>query len=293
MREFWWSAIALAIPVGAALAAELPAPAPIEPVLPAHSRSLHIPPSVDRMDNLFPAPWRSWKSRSLHYEYDKSGSMNYEYNKSEPFYTGPFYLGTPSSGYLTGYPPGGTHVKPPADPASAPPRSSEDPLSNALLFKNFLDAVPGERLVCRAILTAYDEPSPNFACVGPMMNKRKTVSYQITINDGVSHFYEVELFGKSTELALKHDGWVERHRLYVSFGFDGQLQPYIMVSDFEAMFRTTPELSPVHDEIFEYIERKYDSLLRAFQDQFKGIIASAVSDEYGVLLKKSSYSIDK
>ena len=149
----------------------------------------------------------------------------------------------------------------------------------ALQFANFLQNTRGDEIVCQAIGGLFDAHPPA-GCAGQIINERKTVFYRVTLNDAARQLYEIELVGKSIELSLKDPSWVERHRFYVALGFDGQLQPHITVVDFEAMFRTTSELLPIRDDLFGYIGREHDSLLRAFQDRIKGSISTAVQTAF-------------
>jgi hypothetical protein len=105
------------------------------------------------------------------------------------------------------------------------------------------------------------------------MNKDKTVAFQIVSCKESPNRCEVEVIGKSSALALGNPAWVERHRLFIETGFDEKETLSVLVSDFEPMLRTTPELFPINDELFEYIGRKHDGSLRVFQDK---ILASIV-----------------
>jgi hypothetical protein len=46
------------------------------------------------------------------------------------------------------------------------------------------------------------------------------------------------------------------------------------------MFRTTSALFPIRDDLFVYIGRERDSLLRVFQEQIKSSISAAVQTAF-------------
>jgi hypothetical protein len=131
-------------------------------------------------------------------------------------------------------------------------------------------------MICHALGSLFEAGLPSAGCDGRVVNEKKTVFYQIVTIDSVAKIYEIELLGQSTELALKTPRWVERHRFYVTLGFDGEMEPRVAVFDFEPMFRTTPELLLVNDSLFEYIKRDNDSLLRAFQERIKDSISTTI-----------------
>ena len=170
----------------------------------------------------------------------------------------------------------------PTGPAVAGPYDSlfDATIARASDFRKFLSANRIDDMVCRAIGSLFDTNPPANACAGRITNTKATVAYQVTVTDAAAKIYEVELLGKSTELALSEANWVERHRFYVSFGFNSLLEPYVTVFDFEPMFRTTPNLFPVRDDLFEYIKRDRDSLLRAFQERVKSSISTTFLAEF-------------
>jgi hypothetical protein len=146
-------------------------------------------------------------------------------------------------------------------------------------YSTFLRMLNGPDIVCRAMLSLFGS-SGTANCTQPVNNDRKTVQFKVTTTNSAQMQYVIDLIGKSSELALKSPYWVERHRIWVSFGFDARLEPSILVFGFESMVRTTPELIPVRDELFEYIERKDDSLLQSFKDEIRQAIKSTLDEAY-------------
>jgi hypothetical protein len=149
-------------------------------------------------------------------------------------------------------------------------------LEYAVQFRDFLRAINGDEVICHALGSLFDAGLQPAGCDGPVFNGKKTVYYRIETIDKVAKIYEIELVGESTELALKAPRWIERHRFFVAMGFDGDMEPHVIISDYEPMFRTTPELLPINDILFEYIGRDNDSLLEAFQERMKGSISRAI-----------------
>lgn len=149
----------------------------------------------------------------------------------------------------------------------------------AIKYSDFLQQLDGPKVICRALWMLYANSKID-SCTKSMTNSENSIHFEIVIKDSSRMLYAVELLGKSSFLALKSPGWVERHRIWVSIGFDAQLEPTVTVLDFEPMLRTTPDLFPVEDELFEYIDRKHDSLLIAFQDTIKQAIKSAIDEAH-------------
>jgi hypothetical protein len=169
---------------------------------------------------------------------------------------------------------------PPRPTAGVAGRDSASDVTRALQFREFLRAANLEEVICQALGSLFGTSLPSSGCTGRVSNDKKTVLYQITATDSAGKTYEIELLGQSAELALNASKWVERHRFYVAFGFDAELVPYVTVFDFEAMVRTTPDLLPVNDSLFEYISRDNDSLLRAFLERVKGSISEATQAKF-------------
>jgi hypothetical protein len=160
-------------------------------------------------------------------------------------------------------------------PLRASPRTDVD-LANAKAFQLFLGDTNGLDIICHAIGNHFVTNIPQSGCTGPIVNVKKTVVYEITTIDGALQIFELEIRGESTELALKMPQWVERHRFYVAFGFNALLRPSVTVANFEPMLKTTPGLFPVQEQLFEYIRRDRDPLLRPFQESIKGSISQAL-----------------
>ena len=101
--------------------------------------------------------------------------------------------------------------------------------------------------------------------------------------------YEVELLGNSRELALENKNFVERHRLYVFFTFDGHFEACVRVFDFEAMFGPWAEIFSINESAFEYIPRSEDPGLRALQERIK----SSISFEFQRSFHKTLMEVEK
>jgi hypothetical protein len=149
-------------------------------------------------------------------------------------------------------------------------------LITAVAFRDFLYGVRGEDIICRSVSAMFAVTLGADGCTEETANAAKTVAFQVIVNDGGQKIYELVLKGNSSEMALSEGSWVERHRFYVTFGFDGRLDPHLTVFDFEPMFRTTPGLYPEREKQYEYIGRDRDSPLREFQERIKSAIASAL-----------------
>jgi hypothetical protein len=170
-------------------------------------------------------------------------------------------------------------IAPPIRPTSTgilEPIQPDPQAEGAKAFRAFLRTLKGDTAICYAINGLYNDKPPSAQCEGKIVNSRNTVTYSVTTTDSVAGTYELELMGKSSELALGSQNWVERHRFYVSLGFNANLEPQIVVVDFEPMLRTTPQLSPEQDELFEYIAKQHDSELRVLQERIKSSISRYV-----------------
>ncbi|QQO35411.1 hypothetical protein JJC00_07050 [Bradyrhizobium diazoefficiens] len=153
----------------------------------------------------------------------------------------------------------------------------EPQIANAKALRRFFRSdLRVEPLICQALLRLYDEKPSKNGCEGRVTNHVKSVSYLVTATDSVAGTYEVELLGKSSELALKSPHWIERHRFYVALGFSRNLEPQITVIDFEPMVRTTAELFPERSDLFEHIGLEHDSEIRVLQDRIKSSIAASL-----------------
>jgi hypothetical protein len=182
---------------------------------------------------------------------------------------------------------GGLRSKKPASPGKSLPPVAAEPkaevagrkstqditldaqVMQARAFKDFLQRQDGQKLICQAIRALFDENPANTECRGEQTNKNGTVVYTVTTTDGVAGLYEIEIFGKSADLALKSPNWVERHKFFITLGFNANLEPQILVVDFESMLRTTSQLLPRQDDLLEYITLQHDSELRTFQERVK------------------------
>jgi hypothetical protein len=149
-------------------------------------------------------------------------------------------------------------------------------LITALAFRDFLYGIRGEDIICRSVAAMFAVTLPADGCTEETANAAKTVAFQVIVNDGGQKIYELVLKGNSSEMALSEGTWIERHRFYVTFGFDGRLEPHLTVFDFEPMFRTTAGLYPEREKQYEYIGRDRDSALREFQEKVKSAISSAL-----------------
>lgn len=230
---------------------------------------------------------------------DPSFSTDFDLKRSlDP---GPLQLTVPTSSDVTGgVPPSTVKVAPPtrvpslSDPCDVTGKSLYEldeirkhclpevvttgglqPIANAKALRVFpLSNI--EPLICQALLRLYDDGPSKNGCEGRVTNQVKSVSYLVTATDSVAGTYEVELLGKSSELALKSPHWIERHRFYVALGFSRNLEPQITVIDFEPMVRTTPELFPERSDLFEHIGLEHDSEIRVLQERIKSSIAASL-----------------
>jgi hypothetical protein len=143
--------------------------------------------------------------------------------------------------------------------------SSATEFTRAEVFKEFLQSRKGDELICRAISSFYDDGNESSDCSSISLNRKKTIEYMVIKKDTVAGSYELDVIGKSADLALKVPDWVERHKLYVAFGFDANLSPQVLVVDFESMLRTTKDLLPEQDDKYEYISLSHESELETFQ----------------------------
>jgi hypothetical protein len=148
-------------------------------------------------------------------------------------------------------------------------------IANAKAFREFLRNANVKTIICSALRGLYNGSSDG-ACEGRITNIASTVSYVVTTTDSVAGTYEIELLGKSSELALKSVNWVERHRFYVAVGFNANLEPQITLVDFEPMLRTTSELFPLRSDLFEHIALEHDTEIRVLQDSVKSSISASI-----------------
>jgi hypothetical protein len=156
-------------------------------------------------------------------------------------------------------------------------------------YANFLGKMGGERIICQALRPLLSSTESPTRCTGidpadrrlaGLKDEMKSIGLQVEARDPAGQVYEIELIGRSSKLALKNTYWVERHRIFVAFGFDAALEPQVTVFNFEPMLRTTGAIEPTLDNLFEYIGREHDSLLRAFQERIKTAISAATQDSY-------------
>jgi len=146
----------------------------------------------------------------------------------------------------------------------------------AIVFSAFLQTFKGQEAICSAIKSMFDQIPNKSPCSTIVTNSKKTVVFSVTTIDSVAGTYALELTDKSSELSLKSPYWVERHRFNIGLGFNANLEPQVVVVDYEPMFRTTPELVPAQDELFEYIPPEHDSELSALQERVKRSITSYI-----------------
>jgi hypothetical protein len=116
-------------------------------------------------------------------------------------------------------------------------------------------------------------------CSKIIFNKTRTVIFQF---DGYPKLKtcEIEVLGKSTDLVLGNPRWVERHRFFVEMGFDGKETMSVLVFHYEPMFRTTPDLLPESDWLFEYMGREHDTILRVFQQKMAAAIIQTLKERF-------------
>jgi hypothetical protein len=138
------------------------------------------------------------------------------------------------------------------------------PVNPALAFKNlrFKDAL------CFAVLQMLNEKMDFDGCkmADGTIHKDSGVRLKIISIDGDNKSGEFELFGNSANLALKHPGWVERHRFFAALSLVDLSKVKLLVVDHQPMYRTTSELEPDEDELLQMIEISRQEQLRIFQD---------------------------
>jgi hypothetical protein len=156
------------------------------------------------------------------------------------------------------------------------PATPDTGITTALAFRDFLYGIPGENIICQSVAAMFAVTLGADGCAEEVANASKTVALQVIVTDGGEKIYELMVKGNSAEMVMSEASWVERHRFYVTFGFDGRLAPYITVFDFEPMFRTTAGLYPEREQQYEFIRRDRDSALREFQERIKSTISSAL-----------------
>jgi hypothetical protein len=162
-----------------------------------------------------------------------------------------------------------------------PPGVTDVPIPQKEIF----DRLVARDFICFSLLSLFDaevtDDISQHKCSSPVANKTHTVLFQILACQN-SKICEFELLGKSEELALRDPRWVERHRFFVQIAFDGKETMSLTVQDYEPMLRTTPELQPTQEELFEDMDN--DSALRVFQE----IVSNSISDKFR--LHFSSYT---
>jgi len=143
----------------------------------------------------------------------------------------------------------------------------------AVVPKKVFDDLPLDRIVCIAMSDMLEVSS---TCDKPVTNEKRRVRFHVTRKDANNKICEIELFGSSEALALGDANWVERHRFFIELAYDGRETLSLLVSDYEPMFRTTPELEPVGEKILEYIPRSNDANLRVLQQKVQDRILSTI-----------------
>jgi hypothetical protein len=161
--------------------------------------------------------------------------------------------------------------------AATPPTPIPDELNRARKFKELLRSLNGQKTICLAVAKLFDNQVDANACESESStNHSNTVRFTVRSIETISGYYEIELFGKSSELVVRSPVWVERHRFFVALGFNANLEPNVVVVNFEPMFKTTSLLDPEQKELFEYIKVDYDSPLRGLQDRIRNAISNAI-----------------
>jgi hypothetical protein len=173
------------------------------------------------------------------------------------------------------------------DPQIVPDPGPMGTFADANAFRKFLSGLRVETIICQALLRLYDDKPSENGCEGRIVNRAKSVSYLVTATNRIDGTYEIEIIGKSSELALKSANWVERHRVFVIFGFNPNFAPQITVIDFEPMVRTTAELFPERSDLFEHISSEHDSEIRVLQERIKSSITASL-----LLARQSSVGTD-
>jgi hypothetical protein len=152
-------------------------------------------------------------------------------------------------------------------------------LLRANAYYQFLQHNSMEAIICSALTNLFSLETTS-QCLDRQSNSDHTVFVQVYISDEVRKLFEIEIFGKSEILALHIPSFNERHRLYIAFGYDGAMIPYLTVYDFEPLFRSYNDLLDSDEHKFEYVERDKADRLRAFQDKIKSAITVVVQREF-------------
>lgn len=148
------------------------------------------------------------------------------------------------------------------------------------------NALFADQIACTAVANEFYPEGGRYIyiedCSKRITSRDRVLSLQTIRCENDRKKCEIEVYGKSERLALGHPGWIERHRFYVTFDYDGGANLSVTVIDFEPMVRTTPEFDPVNDSLFEYINRSRDSNIRVFQDRVLQRICQSVRDQFSI-----------
>jgi hypothetical protein len=158
-------------------------------------------------------------------------------------------------------------------------RTSPD-LDWPLEVRELLLTIPGDQIICAALASEFkaDIDNENRSCKESVTNRNKTAIFRVAPINSTGG-YEIYLRGISTELILDKAAWCERHKFDVFFAFDRYINLTILVLDNEPMVRTTPNLEPEADELFEYLPRANDRQIFDLQERIRSAIVKSFYDE--------------
>jgi hypothetical protein len=161
---------------------------------------------------------------------------------------------------------------------SMPPSVTND-IVQATAFSDFLRTTQAERLICEAFSSLFSLSSSE--CIGRRaFNQGKSVFVELYISDFSRKLYEVIVFGSSLALALGEAAWTERHRFFISLGFDAMLQPYLTVFDYEPMYKLDKNWQQEDEKNMLAIDNSRTSSIRTFQEQVKTSLFNTIRMHY-------------
>jgi len=148
-----------------------------------------------------------------------------------------------------------------------------------LEVRELLLTTPGDQIVCAALALEFKAniDNENRDCKESVTNRNKTAIFRVAPINSTGGF-EIYLRAISTELILDKPTWCERHKFDVFFGFDRYINLTILVLDNEPMVRTTPNLEPEADELFEYMPRANDRQIFDLQERLRSAIVKSFYD---------------
>jgi hypothetical protein len=145
-----------------------------------------------------------------------------------------------------------------------------------------------DRIICAAMGRFFQASGNEYLeCIKskPAFFVADGVKVTILSAQAESKICEFELFGKSANLALKNSAWVERHRIFAQLSLTGSDILSVLLSVHQPMLRTTAELEPLSEELFQPFEPKHEATLRVFQSRISEVVRRLLEERYGGALK--------